>query len=108
MCWIAKIAAKFVVSLIVMSIVCTMVWQEFVTDKVYNCTDDGWLAYLRAGGWVHNAIVVHQVVAGRSMTEPDTIRDGWSTTGLWCLWYSLVVSLWLALVPWIPSRRIHQ
>ena len=43
------------------------------------------------------------------MSEPDTIKEGWSVTSLWYLWYSfviisLVVSTLLALVPWTPKR----
>jgi hypothetical protein len=30
-------------------------------------------------------------VHGVGITYGDTIRDGWSMTSLWCLWYSFLV-----------------
>ncbi len=99
-----------------MTIVCTIVWQ-FAGDRLYDCSDDNVLGFLRPGDWVHNwnghaVAVVPRVVHGRSMSEPDTIKEGWSVTGLWCLWLSfvavsLVISVVLARVPWIPRWRIE-
>jgi hypothetical protein len=111
---IPKISAKFLVTLIVMTILCTVVWQQFVTDTLYHCTDALWLDFLRPGHWVHEPVAsVAQVVRRRSMSEPDTIRAGWSMTGLWSLWYSFVgvsvaVSALLARAPWIPRRRTSE
>jgi hypothetical protein len=34
-----RIAAKFVVSFVVMTIVCTIGWKKFVGDRLYDCTD---------------------------------------------------------------------
>jgi hypothetical protein len=85
-----KIAAKFVISMIVMTIVCTFIW-ELVADRLYDCTDAFGFDYWQPGNWVHGHIaVVHHVVHGRSMSEPDTIKEGWSVRGLWYLWYSFV------------------
>ena len=107
---IFKSVAKFVIVLIVMTIICTIVW-EFVGNRLYDCTDASGFDYWQPGNWVHGkALVVHQVVHHRSMSEPDTIKEGWSVTGVWCLWYvfvvlSLVVGVLLAPTPWIPRRR---
>ena len=35
--------------------------------------------------------VVQHIVHHRSMSEPDTIKEGWSVTRLWHLWYAFVV-----------------
>ena len=52
-------------------------------------TDSGGFDYLSPGDWVHRqGAVVNHVVAGRSMSEPDTIKKGWSVAGLWGLWIS--------------------
>jgi hypothetical protein len=101
-------AAKFGAMLLLCVIGCTTLWGLFVTDRLYNCTDPGWLDFLFPGHWVHHPVAVAHVVAGRSMSEPDTIRAGWSITGLWCLWFSfivvsLVVSFLLARRSWFPS-----
>lgn len=104
----------FLTALIAMTVLNTVIWQRFVTDTLYNCTDPGWLDYLFPGSWVHNSVVEVQVVVnGRSMSEPDTIRKGWSVAGLWCLWFSfvvvsLVVSGWFARMLWIPSKQPEQ
>jgi hypothetical protein len=94
--------AKFVTALFLMTIVFTIVWQ-FLGQTLYDCTDDNMAGFLRPGDWVHNPIVtVHQIVHGRSMSAADTLKEGWSVTGLWCLWSSfvlasLLISLWFAL-----------
>src|SRR5438552_19086959 len=103
----------FVTSLIAMALVCTVAWDSFVNGKVYYCTDGGTLDFWFAGDWVHHPITVHNVVGGRPMSEPDTIKEGWSLTRLWHLWYSfiaisIVISGCVALVPWIPRRRTEE
>lgn len=98
--------AKFVALMFLMTIVCTIVWQEFVTDRLYNCTDPAWLDFLTPGDWVHahdgQPIMVVAKIVPRGMSDPDTIKEGWSVTRLWCLWYSFVgVSVVLsALLSW--------
>ena len=107
---LATKAAKFAAVFLCCTVGCTLLWSQFVTDTFYSCTDPGWLDFLSPGHWVHRPITVAHVVAGRSMSEPDTIRAGWSNTGLWYLWFSVVgvssiVSAWLAWIPWIRERQ---
>lgn len=102
--------AKFVAVFLCCTIVCTVLWAQFVTDTLYNCTDPGWLDYLFPGHWVHHPVAVAHVVVGRSMSEPDTIKAGWSITGLWFLWFAVVGvsvlgSVLLARLPWIRTRQ---
>jgi len=110
-------AAKFVVVMLAMTVVCTIVWQEFVTDKLYNCTDPGWLDFLSPGNWVHShdsqPVAFVPVITARPMSDPDTIKQGWSIARLWYLWYSFVcvstiISVLLAWVRWIPKRITEQ
>lgn len=87
--------STFALVLVAMAIVCTIVWQ-LVGDTLYDCTDDNMLGFWRPGCWVHRfdghpIVVVHQIVHGRSMSEPDAIKEGWSVPRLWCLWSSFVV-----------------
>ena len=90
--------AVFVASLIGTTIACTIFWEVFVHAKLYDCTDPGFLDYITPGDWVHgdgqhhSIVFVDHVVHGRSMSEPDTIKRGWSVPGLWCLWVSFVVA----------------
>jgi len=106
---IVKIVAKFLTSLVVMTIVCTAAW-EVVNERLYDCTDSFELDYWQPGNWVHREVaVVQQVVHHRAMSERDTIKDGWSVAGLWCLWYSfvalsVVASIVITFLPWIPRR----
>jgi len=101
--------AKFVIVLIATTVMFSMIWDGFVTDTLYNCTDAVGFDYLHPGEWVHDQVsVVDHVVAGRSMSEPDTVKKGWSVTGLWALWIlffaiSLVVSFVLARNTWMPA-----
>jgi hypothetical protein len=110
---ILKSGTKFLIVMFAMTIICTVIWQEFVTDTLYNCTDPGWLDFLSPGDWVHfsqGVVYVPHVVAGRSMSDPDTIKQGWTVTGLWILWYlfvagSVFVSVVLARRKWIPLEH---
>jgi hypothetical protein len=107
-----EIGVKFVISMIVMMIISTWAWDAFVNGKIYDSTDGGSLDYWNVGDWVsswdnHPIAVVHQVANGRSMEEPDEIKEGWSVTGLWCLWFlffgiSLVISILFAWMRWVP------
>jgi len=117
MIWMFKSAAKFVIVMLVMTVVCTFVWQEFVTDKLYNCTDPGWLDFLSPGDWVHvhdgKPVAFVPVIVGGLMSDPDTIKNGWSIARLWHLWYSfvavsVVISILLARIRWIPKQGKEQ
>jgi hypothetical protein len=104
---------KFVISMIVMTIICTWTWDAFLNGKVYYCTDGGLGDYFGPGDWVHAhdghpIVVVHQIVPAHDMSDPDTIKEGWSVTGLWCVWIlffsvSLIVSTMFAWISWIKT-----
>ena len=103
-------AAKFVLCLIACTMVCTVFWQELIFDKLYNCTDSVPLDFLQPGDWVHHPVTVHQIVLARSMSEPDTIKAGWSMQKLWALWSgmvlaSLIISDVFVFVPLGTKRR---
>jgi hypothetical protein len=105
-------AVVFAVALAVTTVACTWGWERFVKNHLYNCTDDLPLDYWQPGHWVHHPVAAQHVTAGRSMSEPDTIRSGWSVGGLWSLWFSfaggsVIVSLLLARLSWSMSRREH-
>ena len=107
--------AKFTTALLAMSIICTIVWQEVVTEYLYDCTDDNNAGFLTPGNWVHSwgghpIVVVDRVIHERSRDEPDTIKRGWNIAGLWWLWISfvvtsLIISFAATLLPWIPGRK---
>jgi hypothetical protein len=98
-----------------MTILCTVVWQYTAAD-LYDCTDDGFPPGYLEPGWVHDLPqqplkAVQQVIHGRSMSEPDTIKEGWSVSRLWHLWYgffftSLAISFLLAYLPWAPRKQL--
>jgi len=110
---ILKRTVKFSIVMLIMTIIYTIVWDQVVAAKIYDCTDSVPFGYLRPGDWVHSwtghpMATVSQVVHGRSMSEPDTIKEGWSVSRLWYLWlvfatFSLVVSFLLARVAWIKG-----
>jgi hypothetical protein len=85
-------SATFLAWMVGCTIMSAMIWQCFVTDTLYNCTDSlgGPDFVLSSRHWVHHPVSVPQVVGGRSMSEPDTVKEGWSITGLKCLRWALV------------------
>ena len=106
--------AKCVVAMIATTLILTVVW-EYTAADLYDCTDDGFPpGYLEPGDWVHSwdshpVMTVPHIVHGRPMSEPDTIKNGWSPERLWHLWYSLfftslAVSIIVASLPW----RFHR
>jgi hypothetical protein len=109
-----KGVATFVVVFAMATVIFTMIWGAFVTDRLYNCTDAVGLDYVQPGNWVHGQVAfVRDVRAGRSMTEPDTIKEGWSRAGLWALWLtffgcSVVVSALAAQRVSAPTPTAEQ
>jgi hypothetical protein len=112
----AKFAASFmtfVIALLLTNVAAATIWEKVVSQKLYDCTDSVGFDYVLPGRWVHAPVaVVPQVVHNRSMSEPDTIREGWTVRKLWALWWSLVagsviISLLLASWPWILCRRME-
>ena len=92
--------SKFLAALAVCAVASTLLWEQFVVGTIYHCTDPGFLDFLSPGHW------------GHAPQYGDTIRAGWSMTGLWWLWYSFVigsviVSLAFAALPW-RFRRSHD
>jgi hypothetical protein len=107
--------AVFVGSLVVTTIACSWGWEALIKNQLYNCTDDVPLDYFQPGQWVHHPVAVPQVASSRSMSEPDTIKQGWSVSSLGLLWLSLVlaslvISFLLAILPcstrW--QRKIYE
>ena len=86
-----------------------------LTEYLYDCTDDNLIGFWTPGNWIHGSpkdptllpiLAVDKVIHGRSMSEPDTIKKGWTVRDLWLLWYSFVVvsfvfSALLAKAPWV-------
>jgi hypothetical protein len=90
----AKTAA-FLLSLLACTILCTIIWGDFVEGKLYNCTDSVPFDFLRPGDWVHShdglpVAVVPKINPSDSMSMPDSIKEGWSVPKLWCLWCSFI------------------
>jgi hypothetical protein len=105
--------AVFVGALIAATIACTWGWDRFISGTLYVCTDSVPFDFLHPGDWVHQPVTVDRIVTARSMSEPDTIRSGWSVTRLWLLWCllvggSVIISVLLARLPWSMSRRREQ
>ena len=104
---------KFVAMMVIMTIICTWAWDAFLNGKVYSCTDGGSCDYWFVGDWVHAhdghpIVVVPKIVPPHDMSDPDTIKQGWSVAGLWSVWIlffitSLVVSILFAWVSWIKT-----
>jgi hypothetical protein len=102
----------FGIILLMMAFVCTLAWDTFINGKLYYCTDGGTLDFLFVGDWVHHPVPVAHVVP-RPMSQPDEIKEGWSITGLWCLWSAFVlvsafISAALARVFWLAAKSTQS
>jgi len=68
----------FVVSICICTVLCTIIWQECITDNLYYCTDPLWLDFLLGPNhWVH-------------ANTGDTIKDGWTMGRLQALWLTFI------------------
>jgi hypothetical protein len=92
--------------------VCSALWGGFVGPNLYNCTDDGpfmyKLGFTFPGNWTHHPVEVEHIVVDMNMNHPDTIKTGWSITGLWVLWSAMfslsVVLSWITVYTlWNPK-----
>ena len=84
-------AATFLFVFAIVTICFAICWGMFVANHLYNCTDSlpGAFDYFTPGDWVHSwkpIQFVPEVHSGRSMSEPDVIRSGWTISALWCVW----------------------
>lgn len=106
-----KTIVKFAIVMFAMAIACEIIWDEFVAQNLYDCTDALPFGYFSPGHWVHvyhGVVYVPHVTHDHSMSDPDSLKQGWSVTGLWCLWcllfgISTAVSCVLACLRWTPS-----
>ena len=115
-----KNTAKFAIVMFLMTIVCSIVWQDVVTEYLYDNTDDnimGFISPLFGDFWIGEGgfpvVTVQHVVHGRSMSDPDEIKQGWSIPKLFCLWLSfvsvsIVFSIVIARIRWIPLQSTKQ
>jgi hypothetical protein len=62
---------KFLGTLSVCAVASVLFWDEFVAGTIYHCTDPGCFDFLTPGNWGHGPLY------------GDTMRAGWSMTGLW-------------------------
>ena len=107
---ILKFVVKFACLLFIMTVFCTWAWDAFLNGKVYYCTDGGTFDYWCPGDWVHThdgspIVEVDKIVPAHSMSDPDTLKSGWSVAKLWDTWAaflggSLVISIGLACLNW--------
>jgi hypothetical protein len=112
-----KSAIRFVIAFFVLTVINAIIWECFAA-RLYDCTDDGLPGYFTPGSWVHSTVrhsvaVVPTVIHGRSMSEPDTIKAGWSVTSLLCLWFllfgiSLLLSFFVARPHHAPQRTRRE
>jgi hypothetical protein len=106
-----KTILKFAIVMFAMAIVSEIIWDEFVAQNLYDCTDSLPFGYFSPGHWVHfyhGVVYVPHVTHDHSMSDPDSLKQGWSVTGLWCLWFllfaiSTVISCVLAYLRWTPN-----
>ena len=102
---VASRVLRWLIFLCILNIPLAVAWEVVFPGRIYDCTDYTGFGYLMPGNWVHDPIeYVDEVVTGRSMGEPDTIRRGWSVRGLWGVWLALFSlsaagSWWLVRAP---------
>jgi len=105
-----RFAAKFIMAFFVMTIVCAIAWEIFVDETLYDATDGVPVGYFTPGMWIGGnwPVVVVPKIVPRQISDPDSIKEGWTVGWLLALWFcyfatSVIVS---AVVAWLPWPRI--
>lgn len=104
----AKFLVKFGIVMILMTILCTIVWDFAIQGNLYSCSDAIGFDYLHPGDWIHGYHKsVPKIPLFSTMSDPDYIKSGWTIIGLWGLWFSFfatstVASFVLAMKTWFP------
>jgi hypothetical protein len=107
---ITAITATFLIALLFCTVLCTIVWGDFVVGHLFNCTDSLPFDFLSPGDWVHgNYVFVSKINPSDPMNMPDSIKEGWSIPKLWLLWcsfvaVSLAISALLAFLIYRPRK----
>ena len=89
-----QVIISFLGAFVITTVINVVLWQ-FVAANLYDCGDDAIPGYLEPGHWVHSVngrsvTTVSHIVHNRDMSEPDTIKEGWtavaySSSGLYSL-----------------------
>jgi hypothetical protein len=87
-------ASVFGITMTVSTIVVAIVWERLGAG-LYSCTDQIGFGYILPGSWVHTRSgypiqEVAEISHRRPMSEPDTIKQGWSVAHLWGLWFAFL------------------
>jgi hypothetical protein len=104
---------KFLLVFVSVTMINTAVWEKCVAANLYDCVDEAIPGYWEPGFWVHPydghlVRTVPQVTHDHSMSDPDTIKQGWTISRLLALWSAFfsashIASLAVARLPW--TRR---
>jgi hypothetical protein len=85
--------AIFLITLLVCLVGSGTIWQIFLPEKIYNCTDDNLFGFLRPGDWIHgDYVTVSKINPSDPMDKPDSIKEGWSVGKLWFAWFAFIVA----------------
>ncbi|MBN8458906.1 MAG: hypothetical protein J0M04_19075 [Verrucomicrobia bacterium] len=101
-----KTTAKFLLVLAVLTAMCAIIWEFTLPGGVYDCTDEVGFDYLSPGDWVHGPIeYVEKIDTMRGMELPDTLKRGWTITGLWGIWWfmfgsSIIIAGFASRISW--------
>jgi asparagine N-glycosylation enzyme membrane subunit Stt3 len=88
---IAAGTATLLMALLFCTVVCTLVWENLVVGKIFNCTDSLPFNFLNPGDWVlGDYVTVAKINPSDPMDKPDSIKEGWSIPRLWLLWGAFV------------------
>ena len=65
-------------------LLCIVLWETVVAQHIYHCSDPGFLEFLSPGNWYH--------------AQYDTLKAGWTQTGLWILWSAMLTGSVIASI----------
>lgn len=97
-----------------MTIVCTALWDQLLNGKVYGCSDGGnadyWMLSWAGIGSGNYPVATVKKIDITSMSDPDELKEGWSVSRLWSVWYSffagsVIVSVLVASLPWFRMSQ---
>lgn len=99
--------------MLIMSMISAFVWQTFIINKIYRCTDPVPFVDCLIPQWSGDVEYVTKIEPNQPFKKSTEIIASWNKEGLWCLWLAffgvpVAVSYVVAIIPQKLGKKARQ
>ncbi|MBK1826473.1 hypothetical protein [Haloferula rosea] len=81
----------FLASFATLNLLLAVAWEAWFPENIYHCTDSLGMDYFLPGDWIHGEWQSSDTIeAHHDMSQPDTLKSGWTLSKLWLAWLGCV------------------